>query len=249
MWINRAKKQYREKNAELQQPLVNSGVRFSNGKKKAVSIAYVGGLPEHAELAPKLLRELDIQATFYIDPTEVLESSELWAPLIGSDHEFGCAPLESQSFDGSLYGWTLHALIDELGLCKSFVKEYFGIEAVGFAHRSRSITLDGVSANAVGQNMFEHVLTGDTAFNNLQTHVLKLSTESMNDYSRDWFGPCVDPNNLEWLIITVRKMYTESNSHVLLHRLLLEQLHRNRTEIWIAPVGAVANELSKIQSR
>lgn len=249
MWMNRAKRQDRKKSDELNQALVNPGVRWNNGKKKAVSIAYVGGLAEHAELAPNLLADLDMKATFYVDATEVLEHSELWTPLATSGHEFGCAPLESQSFDGALYGWTVHALIDELGLGRSFVNEFFGVEPVGFAHRSRSITLDGVSMNAVGQSMFDHVLTGDQAINGLEANVLKLSTESMHDYTREWFAPCEDPDNLEWLIITVRKMYTESNSHVLLHRLLLEQLHRQRTELWIAPVGVVARELDQIQSR
>jgi hypothetical protein len=224
-----------------------SKIAWPNEAKCAVSFAYIGGLQEHADLAPAILAQLGFRASFFVDPDVVLEDAALWKTLLGSKHEFGCSPFESQTFDGNLYGWTSSALIDELNLCKDFVREFFEVEPKGLAHRSSQLSIDGKNASLISQNLFRYVVTGSEGSNNAESSVKNLSVTPVISYSSNWLADLEKSDELKWIIIPFRRMFTESNSTILLHRLILENINRKRNKLWIAPVGEVASELNLLR--
>ena len=221
---------------------------WPNKAKCAVSFAYIGGLQEHADLAPPILDQLGFRASFYVDPDVVLEDAKLWKGLAGSRHEFGCSPFESQTFDGNLYGWTTAGLIDELNLAKEFVRGFFEVEPRGLAHRSSELSISGKNVSLISQNMFKHVVTGTEGINEFDSNVKSLSTTPVISYSSNWLADLGKTKKLNWVLIPFRRMLTESNSSLLLHRLILENIGRRRKDLWIAPVGDVAHELGRMRT-
>lgn len=226
-----------------------SNLRWPNESKCAVSFAYIGGLPEHVDFAPPLLQQLGFRASFYVDPDVVLEEARLWKNLVGSKHEFGCAPFESQTFDGNLYGWTANALIDELNLAKDFVRDFFEVEPKGLAHRSSKLSVSGVNASMISHNLFRHVITGAEGINGIDSDIKTLVTVPKISYSANWLNDLGLNSRLSWIIIPFRSMFMESTSAILLHRLILESINRKRKDLWIAPVGEVATELTRLRSQ
>ncbi len=226
----------------------SASIVWPNKAKCAVSFAYIGGLQEHADLAPPILDQLGFRASFYVDPDVVLEDAALWKKLAGSQHEFGCSPFESQTFDGNLYGWTAAGLVDELNLAKDFVRGFFDAEPKGLAHRSSELSIAGKSVSLISQNLFKHVVTGTEGINRLSSNVKNLAITPVVGYSSNWLADLGQTNELSWVIIPFRRLFTESNSTILLHRLILENINRKRGNLWIAPVGEVASEFQKLRS-
>ncbi|MEI7986601.1 MAG: hypothetical protein WCI55_13325 [Armatimonadota bacterium] len=226
----------------------SASIVWPNRAKCAVSFAYIGGLQEHADLAPPVLEQLGFRASFYVDPDVVLEDAALWKKLAGSRHEFGCSPFESQTFDGNLYGWTTAGLIDELNLSKEFVQDFFDAEPKGLAHRSSELTIADKNVSLIAQNLFKHVVTGTEGINRLSANVKNLSITPVVGYSSNWLADLGQSNELSWVIIPFRRLFAESNASILLHRLILENISRKRRNLWIAPVGEVASEFQKLRS-
>ncbi len=226
----------------------SASIVWPNKAKCAVSFAYIGGLQEHADLAPPLLEQLGFRASFYVDPDVVLEDAALWKKLAGSRHEFGCSPFESQTFDGNLYGWTTAGLIDELNLSKEFVRDFFDAEPRGLAHRSSELTIANKNVSLIAQNLFKHVVTGTEGINRLSSNVKNLSITPVVGYSSNWLADLGKSEELSWVIIPFRRLFAESNASILLHRLILENISRKRRNLWIAPVGEVASEFQKLRS-
>jgi hypothetical protein len=226
----------------------NLSIVWPNETKCAVSFAYIGGLQEHADLAPALLKQLGFRASFYVDPDVVLEDAKLWKRLAGSLHEFGCSPFESQFFDGSLFGWTTAGLIDELNLSKDFVRDFFEVEPQGLAHRSSELSIGGKSVSLISQNLFKHVVTGTEGINHRDANVKSLSVTPVISYSSNWLADLGDSQELTWVIIPFRRLFTESHASILLHRLILENINRKREKLWIAPVGEVSREFQRLRT-
>ena len=226
----------------------SASIIWPNKAKCAVSFAYIGGLQEHADLAPPILEQLGFRASFYVDPDVVLEDARLWKRLAGSRHEFGCSPFESQTFDGNLYGWTPAGLIDELNLAKTFVREFFVAEPLGLAHRSSELTIAGKNVSLISQNLFKHVVTGTEGVNKLTSNAKSLAVTPVIGYSSNWLADLGRSEELSWVIIPFRRLFTESNASILLHRLVLENINRKRGQLWIAPVGEVASEFHRLRS-
>lgn len=226
----------------------SASIVWPNNAKCAVSFAYIGGLQEHADLAPPILEQLSFRASFYVDPDVVLEDASLWKKMVGSRHEFGCSPFESQTFDGNLYGWTTAALVDELNLAKVFVQDFFETEPKGLAHRSAELTIAGRNVSLISQNLFKHVVTGTEGINKLSSNVKTLAVTPVIGYSSNWLTDLGKATELSWVIIPFRRLFTESNASILLHRLVLENINRKRGNLWIAPVGEVAAEFQRLRT-
>ena len=226
----------------------SASIVWPNNAKCAVSFAYIGGLPEHADIAPPILDQMGFQASFYIDPDIVLEDAALWKKMVGSRHEFGCSPFESQTFDGNLFGWTTSALVDELNLAKDFVQNFFETEPKGLAHRSAELTIAGRNVSLISQNLFKHVVTGTEGINTLSSNVKTLAVTPVIGYSSNWLADLGKSKDLSWVIIPFRRLFTETNASILLHRLVLENISRKRGNLWIAPVGEVATEFQRLRT-
>lgn len=83
---------------------------WSNGAYLAVSLVYVGGLPDHADLALPLLRQLSMPATFFIDPLTMLDEVRRWEAIRTTEHEVALAPFMNAQPTGFLPSWTQGAL-------------------------------------------------------------------------------------------------------------------------------------------
>lgn len=209
---------------------------WDNSKSCAVSIAYVGGLADHADLALPLLTSLGIPATFYVSPSEVLNYAPGWMNFDTSLHELGVAPFETAEADGSLPNWPTTAIVSELQDANRFVRDFFGINSTGLAVRG-----DGSAHEYAGIQTVGHILTEREGSNTVQTNVLSLSSlpaSKWPEYSKE--------NQLElpnWTVIVFREIFGKSNAAILNHRMILESIRRSSRDVWIAPISQVVTEL------
>jgi hypothetical protein len=224
-----------------------SGAVWPGGAKCAVSFAYIGGLPEHIDLAPGLLKQLGIRASFYVDPTEVLTSANLWTQVIGSEHEFGVAPFESSDPSGYLENWDTIAVREEIISSKRFVQEFFGKPAAGVAHRGETLRSAKNDCTVLLHNSFDHVLTGSGRLNTIDSLPHRLSSVSIKRYPSSQLTDAMTSTELNWIIIPFRRIFVNTET-LLVHRMILEAVNRQRSHLYLAPVSEVANSLKTLQS-
>jgi hypothetical protein len=220
---------------------------WPGSKKCAISFAYIGGLAEHVDLATPLLRNLDFNASFYVDPASVLANVTLWANLIDSNHEFGVAPFETASSLGELTNWTTVAVRDEIRSSKKFVREFFHKDALGIAHRGEALIAGEKDCTVMLTDAFDHVLTDRQGLNDGYTVPHQLATMPLKRYPSSDLTKAMTSSTLTWLIIPFRRIFLNYET-LLIHRMVLEAVNRHRNYIYVAPVSEVAAEMKRIQS-
>jgi hypothetical protein len=220
---------------------------WPNGAKCAVSIAYIGGLSDHADLAPPLLDSLSMPATFYVDPSSVLVSAPQWANFIRSHHEIGIAPFETANAAGELPSWEPKAVRDEIRTAKKFVREFFRQEAVGIAHRGQVLSAGGRDCTVMLTDSFQHILSEREGINDAFSPPHYLSSLPIRRYPSPSLSDAMATQTLKWIVIPFRRIFINYET-LLVHRMVLEAVNRQRSRLYIAPVGTVAAELAKIHA-
>jgi peptidoglycan/xylan/chitin deacetylase (PgdA/CDA1 family) len=80
-----------------------------------VSLSYDGGDMSHLETVVPDLNDRGLKATFYLEPTHLLEQIVEWRSVAAVGHEIGNGCLLGACLpDGSLPAWTLEMILEEL---------------------------------------------------------------------------------------------------------------------------------------
>lgn len=117
-----------------------------------VSLTYDGTTADQAKHALPLLAKHSLAATFYAEPTTLLDGVRDWRKARSAGHEIGngCL-LEAALPDGSLPSWTLEAVQSDVDESDALIRELFpGQPAFSFAYPQGSpVCADGIVYRSV----------------------------------------------------------------------------------------------------
>lgn len=100
---------------------------WPEGIRAAVSLSYDGALPCHVETVLPQLEAAGFRGTFYGDGVGLLARAREWRSAADRGHEIGNGALLSAACpDGSLPGWTLAMIEEDLELTHALLNEMFG---------------------------------------------------------------------------------------------------------------------------
>jgi hypothetical protein len=213
---------------------------WPNGTRCAISFAYIGGFVDHLKVGLPLLDELGFSASFFVSAEQVLPRAKAWKEANLAGHEVGCT-----SFDDLLLNWGADAVTREVAMDKEFADTFFNRKSRGYAFQSAS--------NHHVSNRFDFAISNSIASNNLSTNISEISTYPVKHFPDPYLEAIIKSEDLNWIVIPFRKLYShdsDDNAHgdILLHRQVLEFIHKNRKNLWVAPVGMVASELKSRQN-
>ena len=221
---------------------------WQNGSKLAVSIVYSGSRSEHLEIAAPLLYQLGLQATFFVEPSSVLDGFQGWKQLREQGHEFGNGALTGFSEDGALSNWTHAAVSHEIVEAQVFLKSELQVLGSGFVFPG-SNPVDGQGSYApMIEDLFEYGIGFESGANDLAQNPHNLKSVQVTHYPSEWLSDDFAPSQLTWLIIRFEELLNgESNNAILVHRLVVEAIHRMKQRAWVAPAGTVFREFKRLQ--
>lgn len=204
------------------------GTVWPHGAKSAVSLAFVGRLPERLE---GLITELDsfgFKATFFVNPPSVLRDPNRWRELAAQGHEIGNASLYEVSLNGELPNWTLRTVEQDLHMTQEFLEDMFPDQ-----NRKLFVVPGEVTTCADGDyrdlvnSRFDCVVGAKLGSNDAKSDPKDLRVV----HAASWLEG-LDPQNAEgWSILVIT-----GREEVVLDRL-------KDANIWVAPVGTVADHL------
>ena len=228
--------------------LSEANAPWSNGAYLAVSIVYVGGLDEHRDLALPLLRQLSLPATFFLDPINVIDYVRRWESVKATPHEIGLAPFSEAQKSGFIPGWTQGAFGEEVRSAKQFCREVFGVAATSLYHPGHSLFGDQANFSVIAQREFQNIVTSVRGINDPMTSTQSLESHEVLRYPDQDFRAALAAEEPRWIIIPYGPLFEGDNTKILMHRMLLESVGRERKRLRIGTVSEIAAELRKRQS-
>ncbi len=221
---------------------------WSNGAFCAVSFAYVGGLPEHLELAVPLLRQLGLPATFFLDPLNVIDDVRPWDALKATEHEIGLAPFGDATRSGFLPGWTNGGFGEEIRSAKRFVRDVFGVKATSLYHPGGTLYGDVANFSEIMHREFPTVVTSISGQNTPLSSTQHLQVLDIKRYPSMDLSRAFDSDEPTWVIIPFSGLFEGDFTKILMHRMIVEAIGRNRSKLRIGTVSEIASELRLRQS-
>lgn len=89
-----------------------------------ISLCYDGGHISHWESVIPALAKVGLQATFYVEPTVLLDQVSVWRHAAEAGHEVGDGSLMGACLhDGSLPMWTLAMVLDEVSSARDLIED------------------------------------------------------------------------------------------------------------------------------
>lgn len=221
---------------------------WSNGAFVAVSLVYVGGLADHVDLALPLLRQLSLPATFFLDPVQMIDDVRRWEHLKTTPHEIALAPFGHAQRSGFLPGWTQGAFGDEVRSAKKFCREVFGINPKSLYHPGASLYGDRAHFSEIIHREFENVVTSVRGVNGPLSSAQNLESHEVLRYPDHDFRSVLAQEDPKWLIIPYGPLFQGDHTRILMHRMMLESIGRERSRLRIGTVSDIASELRNRQS-
>lgn len=228
--------------------LSETNAPWSNGAFLAVSLVYVGGHSDHADLALPLLRQLSIPATFFIDPATMLDDVRRWEQVRATEHELALAPFMGAQKTGFLPGWTQGAFGEEVRSSKRFCREVFGVSPRSLYHPGATLFGDQANFTTIIEQEFDNVVTSTPGVNGPLSHAKNLSSRPLTSYPNQEFRSLLGLEEPNWLIIPFGPLFEGDNTRILVHRMMLESIGRERKNLRIGTVAQIAAELRNRQS-
>jgi peptidoglycan/xylan/chitin deacetylase (PgdA/CDA1 family) len=211
---------------------------WPEGATAAISLTFDGGHPEHWELVAPILSEHEIRATFFVTVPSILENPDQWRRVVQAGHEIGSHSHYGITHDGSLPGWTLEMVKDDLRMTDKGLAEILECPVTSFARAGHlSTTGDGDYRNALG-NYFSGIRSVETGVN--EAHDVDLYDVKSFLWS-DMTGPiesCL-PHDSQWSVpvfdrfFGLENMAAEDDLRVLIGHM------KRRKDVWIAPFAEV----------
>jgi peptidoglycan/xylan/chitin deacetylase (PgdA/CDA1 family) len=148
---------------------------WPGGARAAISITYDGAWPGHYELVAPLLDQLDLAATFYLEPTRLLDNPRAWH-RVASRNEIGSHTLyEAADELGRLCAWTLEAVEADCRSAPNLLEEATGAERpFGFAFPGPEPFCREGSYARIVRRTFVHARTVEPGLNRLDVDPFSL---------------------------------------------------------------------------
>lgn len=149
-----------------------------------VSLSYDGSQLCHLETAFPQLEECGLKGTFYCEPALLLESLPEWAHVLACGHEIGNGALHGAVLDdGSLPGWSLQMVEDDVAEAKALIDDLFPEQKRhSFAFPWGAALSDGLDVTPAVHGVYEVVRSGVHGVNKLPPNPKHVLCVHCDDY-------------------------------------------------------------------
>ncbi len=212
---------------------------WPGGRECAVTLAYCSATPEHLALLSPFHDSTDFRATFFLNPTNLLDDPAAWKEMSGGN-EIGNHCLHDVTRGGSLLNWTFDMVEQDVKESNDLIAEITGA-------RCRSFALPGWST-ACAEGDYHG------AIRRLNPYVASERREA-NDWKSCDLGYVgtfpLEQINPATIIDQARKdrgwvVFRIANIDDALRR-VLETLEFAAQDLWVAPFGDVADRIASLQ--
>lgn len=205
-----------------------------------VSLTFDGALPSHTQAVLPALNALDLRATFFLSPAELLNEPVAWKRAVLDEHQIGNHSLSGVTDDGRLPNWTLEMVSQDLRMTQKLIDETLATEPSVFAVPGPDPTCAEGNYLPVVDRWFEISRTSIPGINlptnlNLQRlrsiDVRGLPMSALTDLASD----VQDVGG--WLVLKIDEIEP-------VHSEFIDWLAGMRSELWTATIAEIANHLT-----
>ena len=246
----------------------NNSETFSwpDGKTMALSLSFDDARLSQVEGGTALLDEYGIKATFFVVPAQVKERLEGWKKAVAQGHEIGnhtlshpCSGNYPWARQKALENYTLKTIRDEMDACNEQIEKLLGVRPTLFAYpcghtyvgrgENTKSYVPVVAKLFFAGRTYRDNISNDPAFCDLS----QLTGIDMDEKDFDKIVPLLERarQNGHWLILGGHEM--GESGHQTTRLSMLKQLLKYAADpsngVWIAPVGTVAQYVSKQRKR
>lgn len=240
---------------------------WPDGKKMAISLSFDDARQSHPTIAKDLFRELDLDVTFYVVPSGMQDNLEGWKEVVADGHEIGnhtihhpCTGNFAWSRHKALEQYSLSTMRQELLDANAAIKEMLGVDPVSFAYTCGNTFVgrgsERMSYVPLIDEMFEsgrgwlNEAPNDPSFTDMA--ILQGIEMDGKDFEAD-IKPMIEEakESGNWLLLAGHEVNTDGQqtTRVAMLRALAQYVKEHADEIWIAPVGTIAQYLKETRRK
>lgn len=241
---------------------------WPEGKRFAISLSFDDSRLSNLEHGIPLFNKHGIQATFYVHPSVVEKNISGWRDAVAKGHEMGnhtlvhpCSENFIWSRSNSLESYTLTSMRKELTDANRQIKDLLGVAPVSFAYTCGQTFVGKGEGKKSYVPLIAELFTAGRGWLNeapvdpLYADLAEVNGIKIDDMAFEDIMPMIDyarDNNL-WLVLVGHDTGPERNGQTtrldFLERLCM--YINDNTDVWAAPVGAVASyvEMTRTNGR
>lgn len=230
---------------------------WPEGKKMALSLSFDDARGSNATLGAPLLNEYGVKATFYVVPNNMKRDLEGWKRVVASGHEIGnhsalhpCSGNFAWTREKALENYTLDRMEKELLQANADIEALLGVKATVFAYPcGQTYVGKGVYTQSYVPLISEMFLSGrgwldEGPSDPFYVDMAQLTGMEMDGKSFEEILPLIESasKNGLWLVLAGHETNDSGSQTTNLDMLrkLSAYAMDPANEIWIAPVGEVA---------
>lgn len=226
-----------------------------NKLRGIVSLTYDGTQLCHVETALPDLTDYNLSATFYAEPSTLLDHYPAWRNAQARGHEIGNGSLLAASLpDGSLPAWTTEMILDDLSEANDLIEDLFAnqVECSLGLPMGRASCADSHDYIPTLRSTYSVIRTGTPGLNHASfgaaNHLKIIDPTDLNGSQLAQIARQAIQNP-SWIVFAFDGIGSGSRSidHKA-HRQLLEFLNNNRDLIHILPVINAAQNLNQTEA-
>lgn len=228
---------------------------WPQGKKMAISLTFDDARTTNPTKGTSLLNEYDVDATFYIVPSNVRKNLPAWKAAVEAGHE-----MANHSYHhpcSGNFGWarpledyTVDKMRDELIEANNAIEELLGVKPVSYAYPCGQTTIGrGMNSQSFIPLISEMFVTGrlwlsEAPVDPWYCDMAALTGMKMDNSEFDEILPLIESATKkgQWLILAGHETEDSGNqtTYLSMLRKLCEYANDPANGIWIAPVGTIA---------
>lgn len=236
---------------------------WPEGKKAGVSLSFDDARLSNVDVGLPLFKKHGAQVTYYVVPNSMKPRLEGWKQAVKDGHEIGnhtihhpCSGNFSWARDKALENYTLDQMRKELLTANQEIENMLGVNPTSFAY-SCGQTFVGRGTNTKSYvPLVAELFTSGRGWLNESTNdpdfvdfaQIKGVESDGKDFEKDIL-PLIQEakNNGTWLVLAGHEIGTGGRQTTLVSMLeqLLQYVNDPKNEIWLAPVGTIADYVSQ----
>jgi peptidoglycan/xylan/chitin deacetylase (PgdA/CDA1 family) len=253
--------------AQAPAPSPAPGFPWPDGRRAAVSLSFDDGRASQMDAGLPVLDGLGLKVTFYVVPSAIEKRQTAWRAAVQSGHEIGnhslqhaCTGNFAWSRQKALEDYTLDRLDGELQKAGVEIKRITGVLPTTFAYPcgqtfiGRGATTTSYVPLINKRFLVGRLWLGETANDPAFVDLSQVHAVSMDDKDLPALLPMLETAIAQgrWLVLAGHDIGEQPGPYttrVSLLRALAPYLQASERNLWVAPVGTVAQWIEKQTTR
>lgn len=235
---------------------------WPEGKRMAISLSFDDARASNTALGIPLLDEYGVKATFFVLPSAVQRDLEAWKKAVASGHEIGnhsishpCSGNFIWARERALENYTLDRMQHELNQANDELAELLGITPIVYAYPcGQAFVGKGVHTQSLVPLISDMFVAGrgwmdEAPSDPYYVDLAQLTGMEMDEKSFNQLLPLIESasKNGQWLVLAGHDTKDSGNqtTYLTMLRELSEYVNDPANGIWIAPIGTIAQYVTK----